>query len=298
MSENLPEETVEKTQLELAREAGNTWVLEGRELEMFVAEGRASVAVDLLNRQTRQPNGETLIHNFGWEKNDPFIVREQSLKTKLKSVGRNTKQEVDSASIVAPNAKLYSSIIQGGVRMIPNGDGGINTEEFSREQMLQLAKNFPEMASEAIESWLDGWQFELVDEEAGSMDWMFSNTSVVKVLGWIGLRSIPDAACILTFASPPAEKREKYEEERQKINSDRVGELKIAEVSESFPRKIQYGEQYLQSVEGVAVGEPGVIYNDKLKQKFITLFGPLFFVEAVDKMHESFDFTKGKAANS
>lgn len=285
-------------QLTLARAEGNVWTFEGREMEMYVAQGKAAVAVDILNRQTRQPDGSTLIHCFDWEKNDPFIIREQSLKTKLKSVGRNTRQEIDSASIVAPNAKLYAAIVLGGEKIFVDNSGEIKREELSREQMLTLAANFPELASEAIESWLEGWHFELIGEDAGSFDWMFAASNVVKVFGWIGLRSVPDAACILTFNAPSAAKREKYEEEVQKINSDRIGELKIAEVSESFTRKLQYGREHLQAVEGVAIETPGTVYTDKLKDKFITLFSPLAFAEAVEKMHESFDFTKGKAANS
>ncbi len=292
------ENNQEKTQLKLAREAGNVWTHEGREMEMYVADGRAFVAVDLLDRASRQPNGATLVHNFAWDKNDPFIIREQSLKTKLKSVGRQTKQEIDSANINSANTKLYESIVAGGEILSPGENGKIVARELSREQMLSMAETFPELASEAIEAWLEGWHFEIIDSAVASFDWMFQASPVVQVFGWTGLRTIPDAAVIITFATPTAAKREKYEDERQKINSDRIGELKIVDVQESFVKKIQYGAEYLKSAEGVAVGEPGVIYTDQLKQKFITLFGPLQFAEAVDKMHESFDFTKGKAASS
>ena len=297
MTENL-ENSAERTQLELAREVGNVWTFEGREMEMFVAEGKASVGVDVLDRASQQPSGATVIHNFGWDRKDPFIIREQSLKTKLKSVGRQTRREVDQTSVVAPNARLYEAIVQSGEQILQGLDDQPQIESLSRSQMLEMAKNYPEFASEAIESWLEGWHFEVITEDKGSLDWIFAAPTVVKVFGWIGLRSIPDAACILTFTAPTASKREKYEEEVQKINSDQVGELKIAEVSESFIRKLQYGEQHLQSVEGVAVGAPGIAYSDKLKEDFITLFSPLAFVEAVEKMHESFSFTKGKAARS
>lgn len=297
MTEN-SENSTEKTQLELAREAGNTWTFEGREMEMFVAEGKAFVAVDLLDRATREATGATLLHKFTWDKNDAFIKREQSLKTELKSIGRATKQEIDSANISAANTKLYESIVAGGTIVGHDKNGKLQTTELSREQMVQMTENYPELASEAIEAWLEGWHFEIIGDPTGSFDWIFSATPVVQVFGWIGLRTIPDAAVIITFDSPPASKREKYENERQKINSDRRGEMKIVDVQESFTRKIQYGSEFLKSVEGVAVGEPGVIYDAKLRDKFITLFGPLQFAEVVDKMHESFDFTKAKVASS
>jgi hypothetical protein len=292
------DENTENSQLELAREAGNTWSFEGREMEMFVADGKMKVAVEVTDRKTQEPNGNVLIHSFAWEKNDPFLIRESKLKTTMRRVGRNTAQEMETEKSITANAELYRAVIQEAVMIVPVGNGETREETFSREQMLEFARFYPETASEAIETWLESWHFELIDEETGSFDWMFSAASVVKVFGWLGDKVNPAAAVVLTFKSPPSEKREKYEEEKQRIKTRRISDLNIMEVSESFIKKLQYGGEHLQSVEGVAIGEISVVYTEKLKEKFITLFNPESFADAVDVMHESFVFTKGKAARN
>ena len=38
-------ESVNREQIELARAAGNVWTFEGREMEMYVAQGKSAVAV-------------------------------------------------------------------------------------------------------------------------------------------------------------------------------------------------------------------------------------------------------------
>lgn len=296
MTDNF-EDKSENTQIDLARDAGNTWTFDEKEMEMYVADGTAAVAVAILDRKTRQVNGVTMVHHFKWEKNDPFLIREQDFTTKMKTVGRGTEQEIDTTNMTEPNAKLYAAIVQSGVMIIPRGNGETEEKEVSRTQLLEFARLYPESASEVVETWLDGWHFEVMGEEE-CFDYMFEELPTVKVFGWIGNRDNPVKAVILTFTSPSKEERTKFEDERQIIKSDRIGDQKFAEVRQSFIKQYQYGRKFLKDVHGSAVGAPGVKYTPELKDRFITYFNPITFCEAVEKMHESFGFMQGKAAGS
>lgn len=291
-------EKTEKTQIELAREAGNTWDFNGVEKEMFVADGQAHIGVAIIDPKTRQPSNVTMIHNLKWEKNDPFLIREQNFKTVLKSIGKSTEQEINTTNLTEANAKLYAEIVQSGEMIIPAGNGETSTKEISRAELLEFARLYPESASEVIETWFENWHFEVVDEENGSFDWLFQAKSVVKVYGWIGDRENPLREVILTFKAPTSEERSRYENERQIIKQNRISDQKIAEVRMSFIKKIQYGKAHLFGVEGIAVGAPGVKFTNELKERFITFMCPVIFGDAVDVMHESFDFTQGKAASN
>lgn len=296
---NLTDEynSVNREQIEAARAAGNVWTFEERELEMFVANGYIESATDILDPKGEE-TGAIMIHKFAWTKETPFVNRERAFKTSLRRVGRNTKQNIKTTQSVPANAKLYADTICGGIiRQTINGEA-VDIEK-SREDMLEFARHYPESASEAVEAWLESASFELLDERTGdNFDWMFQNLPVKRVLWYIGDRSNPIAAAVLTFNAPPSEERSKFDEEVQNIDSDKKGDVNFAELTESFPRKLQYGQKFLQSVEGIAVEAEGVNYAPEFKQKFITLFNPIWFVEAVEVMHESFTFTKGKSAKS
>ena len=289
--------SVNREQIEAARAANNTWFFEKREMEMFGARGYIESGTDILDAKGEE-TGAIMIHKFAWTKETPFVTREGAFKTSLRRVGRNTKQNVKTTQSVPANAKLYADTIQGGViRRLVNGEP-VDIEK-SREEMLQFAKYYPESASEAVEAWLESCSFEILDERKGdNFDWIFQNTPVKQVLWYIGNRENPLAAGIITFNSPPSEEREKFDDEVQRIDSDKKGDVTFAELSESFTRKIQYGQKFLSNVDGISVETEGNPFQTELKQKFIVLFNPIWFVEAVELMHDSFNFTKGKSAKT
>lgn len=290
--------SVNHEQIEAALAAKESWNFKGQEIAKYPAFGEASVETAILDRVTREETGATMIHNFKWESNAPFISHQSAFSTTLRRVGRSADQEVDTTQATPINAALYAEIVTGGLIRVPRGNGEFDGIEKTREQMLEFARIYPESASEAIDNWLDAGHVELVDESEGSFDWMFQAQSVVKVLWWLGARENPIYAAILTFKAPHSERRNEFDKEVQRIKSRKQGEINVAELSESFVKKVQYGSQHLQAVEGVLVGPDGADYSDAKKQAFITLFNPIWFVDACEAMHESFDFTKGKAAGS
>lgn len=303
--ENDPNDS-EKTQLDLAREAGNVWNFNGKELEMYVARGDVKAATEIINPSTQEPTGALMIHLYEWTNSQPFILHENAFKTSLSRVGRSTRQKVKTTSATKANADLYAATIQGGIiRRFENGKE-IDLEK-TRAEMLEFARLYPESASEAIEIWLESAKFKLLDDNFGTdFNWIFTELPVKKVLWYIGEESNPIAAAILTFNSPPREKREKFEEEVQNIESEKKGDQNFAELSENFVRKVAFGLEYLKSVEGIAVGEEGKTYAasiegltgkklDEAKELFVTLWNPIWFAGAVETMLEAFNFTKGKS---
>lgn len=289
-------QSVNREQIEAARAAGNTWLYKEREMEMYVAQGYVEISTEILN--SGEPTGAVMIHQFGWDRETAFVKHERSFKTSLVRVGRSARQKVKTTQAVPPNAALYADLIQGGIiRRMENGEPVDQVK--TREQMLDFARFYPESASEAVETWFESARFKILEEnESNNFDWMFTNLPVKKVLFYIGEEENPLAAGILTFNSPSKEEREKFDEEVQNIESEKKGDLNFAELSENFGKKIQYGSKHLAEVEGIAVGAEGVKFNAEMKQKFITLFNPIWFVEAVETMHDSFVFTKGKSARS
>lgn len=291
-------QSVNSENIEAARAANNVWIYKDREKEMYVANGYVESATEILNPTNSEPTGAIMIHKFQWTKEAPFITRERAFSTSLLRVGRSTKQKVKTTQLVPVNADLYAELIQGGIiRRTVDGQPIDITK--TREEMLEFARIYPEGASEAIETWFDSATIELLDDTAtDNFDWIFENQPVRRVLWFIGDRDNPVAAGILTFKSPPRENRAKFDEDVQNIESERRGDVNSAEVTENFAKKLQYGATYLSAVEGIAVETEGQAYTDALKQKFITLFNPIWFADCVEAMHESFNFTKGKSGKN
>jgi hypothetical protein len=267
----------------------------------------SSLAVsELINPSTQEPTGAVLIHNFTWEKSQPFIKHENAFKTSLSRVGRSTKQKIKTTSATKAHSELYATTIQGGIiRRVENGNE-IDIEK-SRAEMLEFARLYPESAAEAVEMWLESAKFKLLDENYGDdFNWVFTELPVKKVLWYIGDEENPIAAAILTFNSPPREKREQFEEDVQNIESEKKGDQNFAELSENFVRKVAFGLEYLKGVEGIAVGEEGKTYAasiaglsgkslNEAKETFVMLWNPIWFAGALETMLEAFSFTKGKS---
>lgn len=292
---NLP---AKQAETETENNTADNWNFNGANMPKYPTLGEASIETAVLDRTTREPTGTTLIHNFKWSDNNPFVKHQSAFSTTLRRVGRINDQEIDPSQSTPIDAALYADIITGGVLRIPTGNGEFEEKSKSREELLEFARLYPESAAEAVNNWLDAGHVELIDESAGSFDWMFQEQPVVKVLWYLGEKENPIFAAILEFKSPASERRTNFDKEVQKIKSRKQGEINITEVSESFTKKMQYGSGQLQRVEGVSIGVENADYAESLKQKFITLFNPIWFVDAVEVMHESFDFTKGKVAAS
>lgn len=294
-------QSVNQSNIEAARAAGNVWDYNGREMEMFVARGYIETATEILNPATQESTGAILIHKFGWSKAAPFIAREKAFKTSLRRVGRSSKQKIKTTQLQPVNAELYAELIQGGIiRRMENGET-IDIEK-TRDDMLGFARLYPEAASEAIETWLESGKFKLLDDNYGTdFNWIFTNLPVKKVLFYIGDEDNPDVAAIFTFNSPPKEEREKFDEDVQNIESEKKGDVNFAELSENFMSKVQFGMRYLKSAEGIAVETEGKAFvgaTNEEKEKFLILFNPIWFVDAVETMLEGFNFTKGRSATS
>ncbi len=297
--------TQPKSQIELAREANNTWTFKGkdfeREMEMYVADGKAFPQTEVMDRNSGLPSGALMLHKLGWESPAAWIARESAFKTQLKRVGRSQDQEIDTAHLITVNSELYRSIVQGGLLKIPTGNGQFTEEEVDRDQMVKFANLYPEGASEAVETFLEQWHFTLFDNSINmSFKFLFEASEFVKVLALLGSRDpqLAKRAGIFTFKTPTSEIRRDYDQAVNRIKSKKQGEVSIAELEENFMAKIRYGTMHLVDVEGIAVGTPGTRFNHddkKQVQKFIELFCPSLFSDAVDKMHESFDFMKGKS---
>lgn len=284
--------------LDDSREAGNNWFFEDKELQMYVANGEMLLTSEVFDPNTGEETGAILHHRLKWMDDRCFADRENSFVTTMRRVGRSNDQQISTTDLKTTDAKLYNEVIDSGFLRIPKGNGEFVEIEKSRDEMLDYARLFPESAADAVEAWLEAANFKLYNTERNSFDWMFSEQSVVKILWYLGDRNDPVAAGILTFKSPTAETRKKYNEEVQVVKTKRQGDQNIAQVSESFAKKLQYGLTHLLNVEGIAVGSAGVKYTESMKKDFVLKFNPIWFVEAVETMHESFNFTRGKSSKS
>lgn len=280
--------------LDASREVGNNWFFEEKELQMFVASGEMKLSGEMLDPNTGESTGALLLHYLKWDDDRCFADRENSFVTTMRRVGRSNDQSVSTTDTKSIDAKLYNSVINSGVLKIPKGNGEFTEDEKTREEMLEFARLFPESAADAVESWLECANFEIYGADRNSFDWLFVEQSVVKVLWYLGERHDPVAAGILTFKSPTSEARKRYNEEVQIVKTKRQGDQNIAQVSENFGKKLQYGLTHLLNVEGIAVGNAGVKFTESMKKEFVLNFNPIWFVEAVETMHESFNFTRGK----
>lgn len=285
-------------QIAAARAAGNTFEFEGRELEMYVARGEASVATAVMRPGTDDETGALLVHHFSWENADAFVARENSFWTSLSRVGRRTEQKVKTAHQTTVNSEFYRKIVAGGTLKVPKGNNQFDDRELSREEMIEHSNIYPESASEAIESWLDAPKVKVLTKDSGSFEFLFTAQDVTQVLWHLGPRDNPTAAVVFSFNAPSAEERKKYDESVQSVDTKRSGDVSTTHVEESFQQKIKYGTKHLVKVEGAANGSEGVQVTKADIPAFITRFNPIWFGDVVETMHASFDFMKGRSAES
>lgn len=280
-------------------EPEHTWECSGKKVPLFLACGEAAVETNIVSLKDRQPTGNVLRHIFKWDRDSAFIKKESANITKLKRLGRSNEQEVDTSNQVTINAEFYKSLIDLGLIRVLEGNSQYKEIEKTREDMIKLASNFPEDASEAIETWLEQCSVEVVEEDyTGDFEYLFETPETIRVKWTLGQKDNPLAIAILTFKPPKSETREAYEDGLQKIKSRKIGELSVAELSENFARKIKYGSEHLIEVEGIRIGDIETKYSPALKQKFIVLWNPIWFADCVDSMHESFYRTEGKSGKN
>jgi hypothetical protein len=280
--------------LEQARAANNTWDFQGKELQMFVARGEASIATDIINPITSEKTGAKMIHHFGWVAPDAFVIRENSFKTNLSRVGRRVEQKISTSHLATVNAAFYREIVaRGEILQFVNGEAV--SKPVGKDDMVQFAKLYPEAASEAVESWLDAPFIERLGQ-TDDLTYLFRAPDAIEVLWGLG-RSKDDlhAAAIFVFNSPSAEVRASYDSSVQSVETKRTGDVSSTDIEENFKKKLQYGATHLIDVKGLAIGEEGVKFEGHLKEKMMTLFNPIWFGDIVDVMHSNFDFMKGSS---
>lgn len=284
--------------LRAAREAGNTWEFEGRELELYVARGEAQVATSIMEPGSDRDTGAMLVHRYRWEKADAFVEREDSFKTTLSRVGRRVEQKIDTTHLATANGKLYREIIAGGTIVSPPVNGESAREELTREQLITFSELYPEAASEAIETWLDASKVTSLDRVKGDFSFLFKTPDMINTLWYMGEREAPVAAVVFKFKTPSSEERAAYDDSVQKIETKRRGDVSSTDIEENFRKKISYGAKHLIGADGVAFGEEGKTFDGTNLERFILLFGPIQFSDVVDNMHSTFDFMKGRSRSS
>jgi hypothetical protein len=283
-----------KSQLKESYNVQATWEFNGKKYPVYPARAEQEVATKVLNRQTGRSNGSLLIHKFRWDSDSPFIKRESSFTTKIRSVGRNSGQEIQQTHLVTTNSEFYNSLISSGETHFSDENKPKVTEK-TAEDMLKLCRNYPEVASEAIETWLDSASVKLLEEnESSSFEWMFDAPDTVKILWKLGNPDNPNFIGVLTFKAPSNEARKDFDDYSQKIKSRKEGDVNVAELSENFARKLTYGAKHLRKIEGICFDGDDKELTFTIINKFITTFNPIWFADAVEEMHKSFNFAEGK----
>lgn len=281
--------------LEEAKLAGNTWNFEDRDWEMYVARGEESAATLILDTQ-ENPVAE-FIHTWNWKEKgiDPFVYRENNSSTKLQRLGRSTKQQIDSANDRKFNAELYKQLIVSGAIKTPDGNGGFNTDEKSQKDLIELANKKPEVASEAVDAWMDSASFERYMLPGQTpIDLLFNDVSELAFLFTLGNKKQPITKGLFIFDVAGADERTEFNRQVQQIATDRKQDVQITEITENFNLKLRFGQKHLQKVEGICVGEPGQLVDNSNKAEFLKLFNPNWFAELTMLYAEVFDYTRGK----
>lgn len=286
--------TAYQSQLAAARAVNNAWKFEGRELEKFVARGEAHLAQSILHPVSEKEVAK-LIHLLKWEKDTAFLKRVKSQKTNLESIGRQTSQRVQAADEIGANVELYKEFVQSGVLLKSNSSGEIIETSLNRQEMLDRVRRSTNAVSEVIEGWFEAGRTEIYfADESEAVDFFINPPDEVKVLWWIGDRENPAAAAVFTFKTPNADVQTEYRENGAYVNRSNRGDVKVTEITQNLTLRLRLSAQHLISVEGVAVETEGTDFTQENKSRFVMLFNPIWFADAVDALFEVFGKTKGK----
>jgi hypothetical protein len=275
-----------KSQLELAREAGNTWEFEGKEYELFVANKQGGVSVPIV------PETEVVAYAsavFAWDKKDDLL---DALDLEIKEVLIEDSRKTDTADITALYAGVFHNTAQSGF-WTEIVDGEKQEPQFlSREQMLKADE---EIQASLIRNWIDSISISVYKKPGETnIDAFFNKTAKNKyILAKIGDKKNPKHVLLFEFKSPSLEIRRELKQKRNAETKDENGKtVRIYPNTSHF--RMKQCANHLVSVQGVSLLEPGKLFDatsESDKKTFLANFNPIWQVYLTDALFASFDTT-------
>lgn len=279
-------DTKNKSQLDLAREAGNTWKHDGKEYELFVVNKQGGIAIPIV-----EGNDVVAISSavFQWDDKETMLaavqyeMREETIDDKTKTKGNDA---------VKLNAELFHNIVQSG-SWVDLVDGERQPPiHLPRTEMLDTEE---ETQSSFIRNWLDNFHIQLhVPKGESRLARLFKKTQDnVFFLCTIGDKDNPAHVLLMEFAKPSLEIRREMRQKRTPEKTVENGKTIVAHPNTSHFR-MQQAQKHLVSVQGTSLLEPGNPFDPTVaehKKTFTANFNPIWMMMLGENLFAAFDNT-------
>lgn len=289
----MPKDTVKqkeksepKSQLDLAREAGNTWTFEGKEYELFVVNKQGGIAIPFVEDNETVAIGSAI---FAWDDKDTMLDA-VNYESRDETIDDKTKRRANDA--VKLNAELFHNIVQSGT-WTDIIDGERQPEVFlSRTEMLETEE---ETQSAFISNWLDKFHISLhVSKDESRLARLLKKTQDnVFFLCKVGDKEKPRHALLLEFKKPSLEVRREMRLKRTPERTEGNGKV-ILNYPDTRHFRLTQAQKHFVGAQGVSLLEPGNPFDPSVTEHIKTFkanFNPIWMMLLGEHLFAAFDNT-------
>lgn len=271
-----------------AREAGNTWIHNEKEYELFLVNGKGGVGMPILDAETNEP---AVIVNaeFAWENSAPFMEHlEYGLHDEIDPHTGAIKSKADN--VRRRNAKLFRTLLQSG-SIIEIGETGERSEPqpFTRSELLDMLEL--EHQADLIDAWLESVTIKRFTPKGVSRINSIFRVDKIFFTVSIGDSDNPRHVILLEFDKPSVDARRDYEDKAAVREKDTEnGTVKNWLVIDN-EYKFRFARKYFVGAKGVSIGDVGVPYDgsDAHREAFRKGFNPHLWVRLADHLANAFN---------
>lgn len=287
-------------QLETARKEGLTWMFEGTEYPLFLANKTGNVTAPIMH-PTSGRQIAAIGADFMWEQSQPFL---DHLNIQIRDE-RNAREDESirkRANMTRLNATLFDALVQRG-QIIKIDEFGDTSEPEDRDRQAMLTY-LPEVKSQVINDWLGNFHVErYFPAGTEDIDAMLSNVDTVWFLAKIGDFKSPAHALLLEFASPSPDARRSFEDDSSFLGTKREGDRVIETYNIKQNNKLNFAKKYFRSVQGAVLGPVGDVEpstsslvkisagDDEAMKSFKSNFNPHWWIRLANQLGDAFNFT-------
>lgn len=277
-------------QLELAKQAKNTWNFKGEEKELWLINSQSGAGVGIIDPETKNVLG-ILSAIFAWEDSTPFM---EFLDFGWKDVTNlstdETTEQMDNK--VVRNCKLFRTILQSGsVQEINEIGEKLEATNYTPNEFLEIIDQ--EYQSALIDQWLNSF---IITRHFDSGEGRLKNILKADTLKFkiaVGEPDKPRHIAIVEFNKPSYDARRDYEDKASSLVKEQQGTQVTKTIAINNPYKMRFAKKLFSNVQGVSLVEIGKPFTGTPEevQLFKQHLLPILWVRLADAIMNAFQNT-------
>lgn len=252
-------QTPENPQLDHARKNNNTWIFEGVEYPLFVADFTGTVTIPF--KQGGVQIG-LLTADFRWDEAKPFLDHlDNNTKMVRSNRDESNRQKQVQDDQVGKNVTLFNALIAGG-EIVEFDDDGSHSEPtiLTRNDMLTFT---PELKSDLLSTWLNQYHVERWFPNGKKMsNFLYEPTEIFFKMS-VGSYDKPAHVMLFQYNVPNQDQRRAIRTSEEYIQ-EQEGENTVSEWVFNWNQRLTYGKKHFHSVQGLSLKEEGNPYDNPI----------------------------------